>query len=88
MKGAAKEREISLRYQNETALLVSGLLLRRIGAGQIDYCFIKEKRIHLLECKSSLTGVCHYQGKQAQRMRRSAQLLAQVCELETRILLV
>ncbi|MEX0799441.1 MAG: hypothetical protein WEB87_04215 [Bacteriovoracaceae bacterium] len=77
-----------MTLQDKTAVLVSPLLLRRIGAGQIDYCFMDRGLLHIVEVKSSITGVQAGQKSQKARLFKSARFLSQLTGVSAKILFV
>lgn len=93
-KGAEKERQISCYHSDKTAVLASSLLLRKLGAGQVDFCYIQNSCLHLLEVKSSWLGVKACQGgsrgrsSQFSRLRDSGEFLSQVTGLPCQIEIV
>lgn len=68
-------------HQKYTPILVSSLVLRQMGAGQIDIAVLTDQSIHIVEVKSS--GRVTWQ--QIKRLRLSANwlchLLDQSCQL-------
>ena len=87
-KGQEKERQISAKFAAKTAVLVSSTLLRRIGAGQVDFCYVENGVLTILEVKSSYTGMCSYQRAQRSRLTRSAVFLSEVSSLPAKIILI
>ena len=69
------EQQISLKVHNKgTPLLISSLLLRSYGAGQVDVAVIKENEIHLVEVKNR--GDISY--KQIGRLKKTGHFLSKI----------
>lgn len=88
-KGQREELIYSLKVHNQSGvpLLISPLLLRELGAGQIDLAILERKgdwRIILYEIKSS-GFIDHLQHK---RLKKAAHLLSKVFECSVSIHLV
>lgn len=71
----------SLFHQEYIPLLVSPLFLRERGAGQVDIAYFFEKRIYLVEVKSSI-GCSH---RQLKRLRNSGILISSLFDLSVQI---
>lgn len=85
-KGNLNEKIASLNYHNQNkALLISSKLLRAYDLGQVDLSYIKNGRIHLVEVKSSQTGISHLSRRQKHRIYKSADFIAQILDVEVQI---
>lgn len=84
-KGASRERRFSKDNSHKTFLLVSGLLLRKMGAGQVDFCYVEDQTLRIVELKSSLAGAKAMNKTQYARLRLSGQFISEVTGLSTRI---
>ncbi len=86
-KGDVSESQVSLWFHQEgVGVLVSSLVLRSRGCGQVDVARIIQKdkklRIQVGEVKSSVIGKNCVKINQRKRLLRSLELLAQIFSLE------
>ncbi len=84
-KGEKLECELSLKYHSlYTPVLISPLILRARGSGQIDLCYLKEDCLNIIECKNG----GHLAKKQFIRLKQSGELLASILDKTVFIKLV
>lgn len=84
LKGEAFEKEMSLKLHTEArALLVSPLVLRERGLGQVDVVNLEKAVITVWEIKSSLKP----RVKQIMRLSAAACFLSQIFSKSVRLLL-
>ncbi len=87
-----KEQSKSYKHSSALALLVSPLVLRERGLGQIDYAEfmpktkVKEARAQIVECKFTLRGT-GLAPQQWARLKNSARFLGELldCPVELKI---
>ncbi len=85
MKGDALEGSWSLKvHANSLPLLVSSLILREYGCGQIDVSCILNDTVYCFEVKSS----GYVSRKQLSRLRKSSELLGIVLDRNSFIRIV
>jgi Holliday junction resolvase-like predicted endonuclease len=86
VRGQNFEQRVSKRiHANETAILVSSLVLRSLNCGQIDICTYKNEMIVVYEVKY---GGQKIPLKQYRRLLNSANLLSYLFQVSSKILLV
>ena len=66
-------------------VLISPLLLRKFGAGQVDLAYLDEEKIVLVEIKKNWQ---YFSSVQRQRLQQSQQLIAHVFEKDVVLRLV
>ena len=85
-KGELFERQVSLYYhQKYLPVLISSLLLRSYGCGQVDLSYLKFKNLYLCELKS---GRSILTGEQRKRLHKSQELLSQLLDLDTLLIFI
>lgn len=87
-RGDLKEREVSLKYQSKTAVLVSSRLLRSLGAGQVDFCYVENNQLFILESKASPIGRMAWNPAQRARLLRASRFLSSITGMSVEIFLV
>lgn len=84
LKGEVLEREMSLKLHSKAdALLVSSLVLRSRGLGQVDVVNLRGRVITVWEIKSSIRPGF----KQIKRLRAAACFLSQIFSKSVRLVL-
>ena len=85
-KAQAFEKEISLiLHQRYHPVLISPLLLRSFGCGQVDISFIQDKCLVIGELKSGKSLLSQIQ---KHRLKKTQQLLSLILDVDTRMLLI
>jgi hypothetical protein len=82
-KGIKTELSVSKKFHSTgVPLLVSGSLLKIVGAKQIDLARVKYNRVELLEVKSSSMGLASFYSENPYRKNNAINLIAHIMNKE------
>ena len=83
------EKEMSFKeHSRYFPVLISSLLLRKYGCGQIDLSYIKNNELQIIELKSSKIGIQAMFTKQYKRLLLSVALLQSLLNIPVNLKII